>query len=88
MILRAFQLIFFVSDLALRDIYYVFGRDKAPCQESALRVYAYATSRPPKFYVVSYTNKAGDLETIFDISYLLANIQKAQMYHMLPIWTH
>ena len=67
---RAFQLIFFVSNLALRDIYYVFGWDKAPCQKSALRVCAYATSRPLKFYVVSYTYKAGDLETIFEISYL------------------
>ena len=69
-LIRAFQLIFFVSDLALRDIYYVFGWDKAPCQKSVLRVYAYATSRPLKFYVVSYTYKADDLETIFEISYL------------------
>ena len=30
---------------------------------------ALATSGPPKFYVVSYTNKTGDLEAIFEISY-------------------
>ena len=58
-----------VSDRVLRKIYWGYGCGKTPHQKWAHGVYAYAPARPPKFYVVSYTNKTGDLEALFEISY-------------------
>ena len=69
MITRPSQLSKIPSEFALREIYWGYGWGKTPYQKSDLEVNAYAPAPPPKFYVVSCTNKTGDLEAIFEIPY-------------------
>ena len=76
-----------LSHARARDIYLTYGWDKATPQKWARSLTSRVLPGPPKFYVVSNTNKTSDFGGHFRDTLVPIN-PKAQNAYMLHIWTY